>query len=69
MNHHIKFNYYSRIVNKTVTVEGKLKPDWATNRFVIDKVYVVKHELFTTDALHSEALEYYEMHKNDLNQK
>lgn len=62
----IKFNFYSTLMNQTLTVEGKLADNWDQKVFVVKQVYAERHKPIIADEVKTEAVEFFKANKQDL---
>jgi len=62
----IKFNFYSTLMNQTLTVEGKLDINWDKPVFVVKQVYAKKQQPIIADEVKTEAVEFFKANEQDL---
>ena len=66
MGKHIKFNFYSTIVKRTLTVEGEKRMNWNTEVFIVNNVYLEKHNPIIASEVQDEAVEYFKINKKNI---
>lgn len=62
----IKFNFYSNIINRTISVEGQMKINWDREMFCVDKVYLTQQHPIINEDVKNEAVEFFKANEADL---
>ena len=62
----IKFNFYSKLMLQTITVQGIMSQDWSTSVFKIKVITNQQRQEVVSSDVHNEAKEYFDLNQKEL---